>query len=255
MKTLRYLLFCFALAGFCSCENMTEEIHLKENGSGEYKIYSDMIPTMRKMASTFSNLLGDSTEYNDETNDAIEAHIWKDFPEGIIDSTFAIEPDEEQKLNKMQKEMLKRMNGFMYGGKEQGYLNTGMKFSFTNMEDLQTMIKNMEDSQKNQNKKGNQGMKGLDDLQSKTTFTLKNNLFTRHTVFTKKPKMDEDEMVGIRMMLGEAKMKTVVHLPRNVKSAKGEHIVSKEGKKVVLEYPMLDYFLGNISSDFEIEME
>jgi hypothetical protein len=62
-------------------------------------------------------------------------------------------------------------------------------------------------------------------------------------------------MSTLRKMVGDAKMKTVLHLPRKVKEVKGANLVSKEDKKVVFEYSMLEYFEGKVNTDFEIIME
>lgn len=263
MKTLRYLLLSIAVLSLHSCDNMTEEIHLNENGSGEYKIYADMIPSMRMMASQFAGMLGDTaqTEEINETDDAaLGEFIWKDFPAGDIDSVFDYKEmiDSADAADPANKELLERMKGFMEGGREKGYLNMGAKIAFRDMADLQYITKKIEDNQK-KDAGGDEaemlGMGGLDDLKTETKYAMKGGVFSRATKFISKPKINGDEMGMYQMMFGMGKVKTVIYLPEKVKEVKGEHLALKEEKKVVFEYSMLDYMLGKVTNDFEIVME
>jgi len=262
MKTLRYLLLCLAVLSLHSCDNMTEEIYLNENGSGEYKVYADMIPSIRMMATQMSGLLGDSTgqEQMEQVDDAaINEYIWKDFPEGEIDSVFDYREtlDSSVLADPKNKELLERMKGFMQGGREKGYLNMGIKMNFRDMADLQALTKQIEDNQKKEAGGGGEeedmlGMGGLGDMKTETKYAMKGGVFTRTTKIISKPKVKEDEMGMFEMMFGTGKITTVIYLPENVKEVKGEYLKSKEGKKVVFEYPMMDYMLGKVTNTFEI---
>lgn len=264
MKPLRCLLLFAAILSLHSCDNMTEEIHLNEDGSGEYRIYADMIPGIRMMATQMSDLLSDSTDASqtEQMNEAaIEESIWKDFPEGEIDSVFDYREmlDSAELADPKNEEWLDRMKGFMQGGREKGYLNTGVKIDFKNMDDLQAITKKIEDNQKKDGG-GNEatemmGMGKMSDLKTETKYALKSGVFTRTTKVLRKLEVKEEEMGMYQMMFGMGKVKTVIHLPKKVKAVKGEHIALKEDNKVVFEYPMLDYILGKITNDFEIVME
>jgi len=256
MKTLRILLLAVAVLSLHSCDNITEEIHLNEDGSGECKFYSDMIPSIRLMATQFSGILGDSTEVDTVQNEDIEAYIWKDFPEGNIDSSFSYlelaDSAENATLTPEKRKLMERIVGFMEGGKEKGYMNMGAKFSFRDLQDLQTLSEALQDNQKNETEMP--GGDALNELQTDTRYSLKEGVFARKTKFISKPKVNGEELEAYQMMFG-GKMKTIVHLPKKVVSAKGENISLKEDRKVTLEYSMLDYILGKTSGDFEIVME
>ncbi len=263
MNTLRYLLLCLAVLSLHSCDNMTEEIHLNENGSGEYKVYADMIPGIRMMATQISGLLGDSTgqEQMEQVDDAaINEYIWKDFPEGEIDSVFDYRDalDSADVADPKNKELLDRMKGFMQGGREKGYLNMGAKMNFRDMADLQALTRQIEDNQKKEAGGGENdmlGMGGLGDMKTETKYAMKGGVFTRATKIISKPKIKEDEMGMFEMMFGTGKITTIVYLPKKLKAVKGEYLVLKEENKVVFEYPMMDYMLGKVTNNFEIVME
>jgi hypothetical protein len=55
-------------------------------------------------------------------------------------------------------------------------------------------------------------------------------------------------------MFGDAKMRTIVYLPKNLKSVKGNGITLKNDKKVIFEYNLLDVSAGKVNTDFEIKL-
>ena len=58
------------------------------------------------------------------------------------------------------------------------------------------------------------------------------------------------------MMLGDGgTYKTIIHLPKNVKSVTGSNIKEKDNRKVIFEYKMMDILNGEANTDFEIKLK
>src|SRR5687768_3951249 len=84
MKHIRYLLLSLASFTLYSCDNITEEIYINDDGSGEYVFYTDMIPGITKMTTEMAVLFADSLS-GDSLEASLNDNIWKDFPD-VLDS-------------------------------------------------------------------------------------------------------------------------------------------------------------------------
>lgn len=254
MKRLRYLFFILAASSLNSCDNLTEEIHINADGSGEYVFYTDMIPGIRKMTSEMFMLFEDSMT-DESIVESLEDSIWKDFPDAfdsIIDYS-EILPDSVLSDPENQ-EVIKKMKFFMEGGRSKGYVNMGFRFGFKDLSELEDVLKKVEDNQHSSGAGGGM-MPELDEMRTDIKYELKENVLKRKTVLLSKPDFQQTDIEMLELFMADAKMKTIVHTPEKVKTVTGSNAQKLSDTSVMFEYNMLDYIMGKASSDFEIVME
>ncbi|UTW63582.1 hypothetical protein KFE98_05375 [bacterium SCSIO 12741] len=264
MKALKMILGLALTLSLFSCGNVTEEITIKEDGSGTYHVEYDMIPMMKQMSfqmiKAFSALDTTKPAKSDEEIMAkVEEMIWAKFPEKIDSIIDYKEILPDSILNDKKKmAVIENANGFLRGGKEEGVLMSGMDYRFSNISELEAFFELMEKN--NPEARKTQGL----NLSGKTSaYTFKKRLISR-TSKKSKSKGDEEEKTPeekakeekmMEEMFGEGTFRTVINLPKEVESVKGTNVISQEGKKVVLEYSMMDIMNDKVSTDFEIIMK
>jgi len=239
-KLFPRLLILLLLSG---CVGITEEIYLNEDGSGKYMVYSDMISTSRSMMmSMMSGMYPDASP--DSLREIVDNKIWQQFPseiDSVIDMSSRI-PD-SVKNDPANKKYLDRLEMFMKGSRKEGYLNSGMKFSFKNMDDLEKFQEFLEKTQN-----ADQGQMPSTSVK----YSLKNNTFSRKTMIEEDLDMNDSTMAAMGAMLAESKWKLIIHLPQKAKKVTTEQLVGKVGNDVVYEYDLLKLLLGEQSSDVTI---
>ena len=253
MKFLKFLIIALSFTFLYSCDNATEEIYLNADGSGEYKMYSDMVPTMVQMMGMFAAMdttLKGSTE---EMNAMIEEKIWEDFPSEVDSILAPKESDmEKYKDDPRKMELFEKMEGFMYGSKKRGYMNTGMRFKFKNMKELNEYMVMVND-QSEDSATGN--LKIEVDYAYKKKCLKRVCNYSKAEAATDEEKQEQGMMDGMMEMFANSKAKTIVHLPKNVKSVEGPGMKEKTDKMVVFEYSMLDMLSGEADTNFEIKFK
>lgn len=262
MRQYIKLLAFFLIALFLqSCDNMTEEIYLNEDGSGEYMLYSDMIPSMEKMAIEMARMFQDMDSTGEIKNmtdkelaEMMSEQIWAEMPEeidSILDITQEL-PD-SVKNNPQKMAIIEKTTMFMKGGKAKGFLNTGVKYPFQNLEELETFSSMLQEQQKGDNQLSQMG---VDAGEMKVNYSFANNVFSRTSTYTKTPEnnMDEEQKELLQKMLG-GNVKTIIHLPKKVKKVAGDNVKDKEAKTVTFEYNLLESTLGKVNTDFSIKMK
>ena len=247
MRFLKFVLIAISFSFFFSCDNMTEEIYLNSDGSGEYVIYTDMIPSMVKMMEVFAAMDTTFQGTPEELTAKVEDKIWEDFPSGEVDSIMDTSKEkipEEVKNDPERMAMFKRVESFMKGSKAKGYMNAGMRFKFADMKELNKFLVLAKDSQDTE----------MTNVETKTSFSYKKRRLKRVMTYTINEEIEVGSTTGMEEMFGDAKMRTIVHLPKNVKSIKGNGMTLKNDKKVIFEYNLLDVSAGKVDTDFEIKL-
>lgn len=257
MRFLKFFLIAISFSFFFSCDNMTEEIYLNSDGSGEYEIYTNMIPGMVKMMEVFAAMDTTFQGTPEELTAKVEGKIWEDFPaevDSIMDMSGKAIP-EEISSDPEKLAMYQRVENFMKGSKAKGYMNGGMRFKFADMKELNEFLILARDSQTDRDRE----VTNMNNVDTKTDFSYKKRCLKRVMTYTvKEPTGEEDDMKGMDEMMemfGDAKMTTVVHLPKNVKSIEGNGMTVRNDKKVVFEYNLLDVSAGKVDTNFEIKLE
>lgn len=205
---------------------------------------------MMKMGELFISM--DTTEASKEEKLALfREKVWEDFPAEIDSIMPNDEISEKFKDDPKKLNLAKKIEGFMYGGKSKGYVNTGMRVKFNSMKELNELLVLMQDNTADEEASGPLGGPSpeMDNEYSYSKRTLR-----RKTTIETGEEMTEEDMDGMKMMMGEGKVRTIVYLPKNVKSVKGEGIVEKTDKRVVFEYSMMDFMTGKVNPNFEIKL-
>ncbi len=252
MKHFRFLLLALVVVGLSSCDNITEEIYLEKDGSGTYEVYADMVPSMTKMAVQMAGLFGNDSTGKALDQDELIADILEDLPVKI-DSTYSYEKeiDEDIRDSKVYEKYGERMNGFQRGGKDDGYMHMGMRFEFKNLAELTEVMEMMSENQK----KGKDGELFSSLGASKAEYFYEKGKFWRKCTYDTQEELGSDDLGMLIMLLGDAYVQTVVHMPAKAIEAKGDHLVSNENGKVVYKYSFLDLVNGEVNSDFEIKVK
>ena len=262
IKNSLRLTICFLALFTQGCSNLTEEITINADGSGEYKAYTDMIPGMRemsmKMMTMFSQMDTTQTINMDSLKMVVEAKVWEEFPnevDSLID--FSSQIPDSIKNNPEYAPFVKKAQGYMQGGKEKGYLNMGVRYPFDNFTDLGAFHK-FTDKNKSVAGGGRQAnaLSPLADMKTEVSYSWVKNKITRTTKVIDRPEIDHETMAMLLMMIPkDAKVKTIIHLPKPVKSATGDNLSKAEGKMVIFEHPLIGLFSGEANTDFEIIMK
>ncbi|WP_370089339.1 hypothetical protein [Ekhidna sp.] len=233
---------------FFSCASITEEIYLNADGSGEYLVYSDVISsTQSMMMGMMSGMYPDASE--DSLRQIVDEQIWAEFPaeiDSIIDFSGRV-PD-SIKNDPAKKKYLDKMEMFMKGSKAERYLNSGMRFSFRSIEDLQGFQDFM-----NENQTATSGGMGMEMPSVNVKYSFDANSFSR--VSDMEIKMDENDssMLVLGELLKGSKSRLILHLPRKVKSVSKGLVVDQSGKDVIFEFDLIKVLNGEQSTDVKVE--
>ncbi len=259
MRTIRFLVLAVASFFLFSCDNITEEIHLNEDGSGEYRIYSDVIPGMVKMATEITSMTAKMDSTGDTSEEAIRKKaiekVWEDFPDEI-DSTYNLAegaPDSLVNYGNNRKYM-ENMTGFMRGGKSKGYVHQGMEYTFSDMENLNGFLSFANEAMNEKSAERTGKLMGGMNTQTNTTYTWRNRTFSRSVEVISPQDLEDPSMKFLMTLMGDAEYTTIVHTPRKVKLVNEGGRITAE-KEVTFTYKLMDMLSGKVEGDFEIVME
>ncbi len=241
-------IFVLLLIVLWSCASITEEIYLNADGSGEYKIYSDVISSSRTMMmSMMSSLYPNASE--DSLRQVVDAQLWEQFPaeiDSIIDISSRV-PD-SIKNDPNNRKYLDKMKMYMRGSRKEGFLNSGMRYEFESVKELQEFQGFLNDNQT----AADQGMQ-MDIPKVKVEYSFDGNSFSRRSVMTQVMEMSDSTKMIIGSILDGSKSKLIIHLPSKVKKASKDQLVEKSKKYVIYEYDLLSVLEGEQSTDVIIE--
>lgn len=250
MKILKFILIALSFSFLFSCDNITEEIHLNADGSGEYEFYSDMIPAMVQMAVMFAEMDTSFQGTKEDLTAMVQQKVMEDFP-SEIDSIMEIDDERRNRFidEPAKHELAQNMIMYMEGGSSKGYVNSGMRCKFDNAEQLNLLMEMVGEGTQEE------GGGKAPDLGGDTSFKVKKKCFERTTVFDLENSAEQiQEAEEMRKMFGNAKYVTKVHLPKNVKSVSGEGIKKKTDRMVIFEYDLIDMIQGKVDPSFKIQL-
>ncbi|MEP1035014.1 hypothetical protein [Ekhidna sp.] len=244
MKKIKFLILLL----LCSCTSITEEIYLNNDGSGEYLVYTDVISSTRgMMMGMMSSIYPDASE--DSLRQVIDAQIWADMPDevdSLID--FSTRVPDSIKNDPDNQKYLERIEMFMRGSKEKGYLNSGMSYKFEAVNDLEDFLEFM-----NENQSATSGGMGMDLPNMQVKYSFDGKSFSRTTIIDKQIEMNDSTMMMLNTLLEGSKSRLIIHLPKNVKKASKDQLVEKQGKDVIYEFDLLKVLNGEQATDIKID--
>jgi hypothetical protein len=246
--TLKKGIYISLILLLCSCANITEEIYINADGSGKYLVYTDAVSSMRGMMSgMMSSMYPEASQ--DSLMQVIESQIWEQFParvDSIIDYSSRVpdsiknDPDKQKYLNNLEM--------FMKGSKEAGYINSGMRYSFASVKELEQFQAFM-----NENQSATGGGMGMNMPDVKVQYRFDGSSFSRTTIMDEVEELSDSTKMMLNTLLEGSKARLIIHLPKKVKKASKDQLVGKEGKDVTYEFDLIKVLNGEQSTDVSID--
>lgn len=233
---------------FCACANITEEIYLNADGSGKYLVYTDAISSTRgMMIGMMGSIYPEASE--DSLMQIIDTQIWEQFPakvDSIIDYSSRV-PDSIKNDPDKQK-YLDNLIMFMKGSRVEGYINSGIRYSFSSVKELEQFQEFM-----NENQSTTGGGMGLNMPSVKVTYGFDGSSFSRTTIMDELVEMDDSTKMMLTTLLEGSKSRLIIHLPKKAKSVSKNQLVSKEGMDVIYEFDFIMVLNGDQSTDVKVQ--
>lgn len=231
-----------------SCANITEEIYLNADGSGEYLVYTDVISSTRAMMiGMMSSFYPDASQ--DSLIQIVDEQIWDDFPaevDSIID--FSSRVPDSIKNDPAKKKYLDKMVMFMKGSREEAFLNSGMSFKFDNVDDLQGFQDFM-----NENQAATGGSMGMDMPNVQVTYSFDGSTFSRTSTPFESIDMNDSTMMMLNTMLEGSKSKLILHLPKAAKEVSQSQLLEQKGNDVIYEFDLIKVINGEQTTDVKVK--
>ena len=246
------ILFILSAILVTSCGQMKEEIIIEKGGTGSYEMSFDMIPMMRGMMLGMSQMADEGMMGPDslEMMAKLEEQIWSKFPDEVdstMDLSQGVPPEVRDNPAKMA--IVKKATGFVRGGKNKGYLLSGVNYQFESVDDLKAFYEI--------SREGNKGNPKMDMLMGKTDTEMiitSNRFFRSQKIEQEEDEEDEQDLSSIEKFFEGAGITTVITVPKKIKkiNVKTYEIVKRKGNSVTLKIDILDLFTASEPAEFDI---
>lgn len=246
-----FLQVIFALVILVGCQ-FSEELHLKEDGSGKISFNFDGSEVMQ--------MAGDKmTEGEEKVIDTLM--VFKDFLEEKKDSISKLPIEEQERLKKLENF---RMHMFMNAEKKE--MTFDLYSEFKNVSDLGNLFNDFKTASALGGKKAGSSVgKPGDPLSNtdgsdptKVSYSFINNKFKRVTEILDKEKLKQgiDSLEQMKMFMASSKYKINYHFPKKIKKISNEKaLFSQDGKSFTLEVGFLEYLDDPTVLDIEVDLE
>ncbi|OYX85352.1 MAG: hypothetical protein B7Y83_05110 [Flavobacteriales bacterium 32-34-25] len=239
MKQFKFLL-AFALTLILTSCNFTENINVKEDGTGTFAIEMDGAGLMAMAGEKIGSELGAKNNAK------------------AIDSTFSFKQifeekkDSIAKLSAEQQAALKKLENFVMNIKmnpEAKQLLFSMNTPFKSINELDGVMESMgalKDLKGKSDKNSNPAamMSSLGNDNSKLSFSYNGKNFSRKATVSKDAmkKIAADSTGMAKMIFASSKYTLKYHFPKAVKSVSNpDALFSADRKTITVEYPFMDY--------------
>lgn len=245
MKTRLLLAFSLLLMFFTTSCNFTENITIKEDGTGSMSMDMD--------ASQLMALAGE--EMAKEGDERIDSTFsFKDVFAAKKDSISKLPQEEQDRLKKLEKFSMK----MLMDPKTQEFQFTLLS-DFKKVDELSDMLDAFEKASPMSNKKNAEGMPdfGFDKYKTKTAYFFDGKKFKK-TVSRKEemPEVQNDSVDMFKAMLAGSTYTVNYKFPKRVKSVSNKTAtVSIDKKTVTVVYPFSDYLDKPKDMSLEVEFE
>ena len=237
MKSKFLLLFTFVLV-LTSC-NFTENINVKEDGSGTFALEMDGAGLMAMAGDKIGSELG--AKNNAKTIDS--TFSFKQIFEAKKDSIAKLSAEQQAALKKLESFVMKiKMNP------EAKQLLFSMNTDFQKISDIQNMmngIKTLKDLKgQSDNKKLADPINESINNNAKIDYLYNGKIFSRKAIVLKDQikKIAADSLGMAKMILASSKYTLKYHFPKAVKSVSNpDALFSADRKTITVEYPFTDY--------------
>ncbi len=265
----------FSLTTFTGCIDIVEEMFLNKDGSGKYTMRMDMsgMMSMIKMMSEMDDIMPEDEEDAEEGEEDMEEEDSFDaMLEQGVDSIMYLKNASPEILEKFEDnpEFVDKVNMRLNVNPDENAFFMDFNLDFDNMDDIDYFFKNFDNimammdemSGEEDEEEGGEldSMLGMGGMGADSPFgnIMGGDGLTRYFDLTKRtlvrreasevePDLDmgEDEIQMMQMMFGEAKYKTIYHMPGKVKKMTNKDAtLSADKKTVILEGDLMDYIKG-----------
>lgn len=244
MKKIQYALVATLIVLAASC-NFTEEIHLKEDGSGKLSINFD--------GSEMMDMAGDElAKTNEKPIDSIIS--FKDFLEEKKDSIAQLPKEEQEKLKKLEP-----FNMRMVMDPEKKVMMFDLFSEFKNVNEVNDAFSAFQDaSSLGPNASPKTGTMKPSEQATEVNYTFKKNKFTRSAKIVDQELFQQqvDSLQSAEMFLSGSTYTLKYHFPKKIKSTTvKEATFSQDGKTLIYEVNFLDLMKDPSVLDLEVELE
>ena len=231
-----------------SCGDVEEEIVFNADGSGTYSMATDIIPMMREMMTALSEIGLEEGETMDSL--ALEELIWKDFPDDV-DSVMRYDEQVPDSIKNDPKKlaMFEQASWFMKGGRNHGYLQSGVFYEFKSTQEFIEFGAVMEDLSKD-------GEEGKMFKEVVTEYEITPTLFYRSSSAASLD-LEELENQEALNLFGDSRIVTRITFPRPIKSVEVQtYKIERQGKRSLeLSYTFKEAFTGGKPTSIRVELK
>lgn len=252
MKLSLNLLFFTCLIVMASCGEVREEITFDKDGSGTYEVSADIIPMMKKMMESTAKLTVEDGETMDSAALAakVDEMIWKDFP-GEIDSVISLDSKitPEMKNDPETMALVNKTTAYMRGSREEGFIKTGVKFSFDSSDEFMSFMNLIEEN-------GQEGKQDNPLGKTKTELIVTPKSFIRTVEYLNKQEEDPSDGMAL-LMLQDMSILTVLNFPGKIDKVDVTHyeIIEKSDRSVTLKFDMIKAMKSDAKSEIRVKLK
>lgn len=244
MRKIQILLLAMLVALTYAC-NFTEEIHLKEDGSGKLSINFD--------GSEMMEMAGEEmAKTSEEPIDSIIS--FKDFLEEKKDSIAQLSPEEQAKLKKLEP-----FNMRMVMDPEKKVMMFDLFSEFKKVSEMNGAFSNFQEASAiGGNSNPQQGKVKPNEQATEVNYSFKKNKFARTAKIVDQELFQQqlDSLQGAEMFLSGSTYTLKYHFPKKIKSTTVEEATfSQDGKTLIYEVNFLDLMKDPSVLDLEVELE
>ncbi|WP_432222194.1 hypothetical protein ACRASX_01595 [Flavobacterium sp. TMP13] len=248
---IHYLLLALLSAVLTSC-TFTETITIDENGTGQYAVNMDGSALMAMSGEQMAAGLSEEQSKNIDTTFAFKQVFAKK-----KDSIVKLPLKTQQELKKLEDVVVEmKMNA------EQKQFLVALKSNFTNVNELQDMLKAMQTLQKLDKKSNSENPLGMGsdfaNNNSNVTYSYTAKKFNR--VVTVAPKdsntVSEDSLGMYKMIFASSNYVLKYNFPKRIKKVSNpDALFSADRKSITVQYPFTDYMENPKKLDLIVEFE
>lgn len=245
MKRTQILVWTLVAILVQSC-NFTEEIHIKEDGSGKLSINFD--------GSELMQMAGDEMAQNEEK--PVDSIIsFKDLLAEKKDSIAQLSPEEQAKLKRLEP-----FNLHMVMNPEEKIMKFDLFSEFKNVNEVNDAFNTFKEAGMlgpGQNKQQPTPLAGSEQA-TEVNYTFKGNTFSRKAKIVDEELFQQglDSLAGAEMFLSGSTYTIKYHFPKRVKTTNLEEATfSADGKTLIYEMPFLDLMRDPTALDLQVELE
>ncbi|WP_418501414.1 hypothetical protein [Flagellimonas sp.] len=244
MKKIQILIGAIILGLAISC-NFTEEIHLKEDGSGKLSINFDGSELMQMAGEEMAKT-------NEKAVDSIIS--FKELLEERKDSVAQLSPEEQAKLKRLEPFDLR-----MVMNPDEKVMTFDLFSDFSDISEMNDAFNTFQEaSLMGSNKTQQPTPVPASEQSTEVNYTFAKNKFTRTAKIVDQALFQQsmDSLQGAEMFLSGSTYTLKYHFPKRVKSTTLEEATfSVDGKTLIYEVSFLELMKNPSLLDLEVELE